>query len=395
MLKVMNGNRRHHELNSATCSICPESNTIADLLLLVIFICLVFHFQEVVYTIAYQFLELSTAVWGGLLSGGLHALSGPDHLAAILPLILGKKWWRSSFYGSCWGLGHGLSSGILGFIGYALKKSLSHLKLIPELNSVADYVVGITLIVIGIMGVVEYRNEMISMENDDIVHKGVESSDSLITNNHSIIIEHSDVKKDSKDHSTSQLSTVSMTIFVNGFFLGLSWDGLPSLAPALAVESWWLLTAFLLSYAVGTVLTIGGASAVISESTKWLSSSTSINLPRILAIISSCLAVVVGFIWIIQSTVSLFDLTKDDGENFRDNNHRFPQYLFGIMVIGFPVILFIMMIMANIFPNSPQTCVRCCLSPCTNTNLILLNSKPKSLVMINGKWSIPDTPYTV
>jgi hypothetical protein len=32
------------------------------------------------------------SIGGGVLSGGLHAVSGPDHLAALLPRIMGKPW---------------------------------------------------------------------------------------------------------------------------------------------------------------------------------------------------------------------------------------------------------------------------------------------------------------
>ena len=35
---------------------------------------------------------LFATVGGGILAGGLHAVSGPDHLAALLPRIMGKTW---------------------------------------------------------------------------------------------------------------------------------------------------------------------------------------------------------------------------------------------------------------------------------------------------------------
>ena len=55
-----------------------------------------------------------STVGGGLLAGGLHAISGPDHLAALLPRIMGKKWHSSMRIGATWGLGHGFSATVIG-----------------------------------------------------------------------------------------------------------------------------------------------------------------------------------------------------------------------------------------------------------------------------------------
>ena len=53
-------------------------------------------------------------VGGGVLAGGLHAVSGPDHLAALLPRIMGQKWHNSMRIGATWGLGHGFSAMAIG-----------------------------------------------------------------------------------------------------------------------------------------------------------------------------------------------------------------------------------------------------------------------------------------
>lgn len=53
-------------------------------------------------------------VGGGLLAGGLHAISGPDHLAALLPRIMGQRWRNSMRIGATWGLGHGFSATVIG-----------------------------------------------------------------------------------------------------------------------------------------------------------------------------------------------------------------------------------------------------------------------------------------
>lgn len=62
-----------------------------------------------------QRVDLVFSHWkGGVLAGGLHAVSGPDHLAALLPRIMGQKWHNSMRIGATWGLGHGFSATVIG-----------------------------------------------------------------------------------------------------------------------------------------------------------------------------------------------------------------------------------------------------------------------------------------
>ena len=218
--------------------------------------------------------SLSAAVnvfWGGTLSGSLHALSGPDHLAALLPFVLGKQWHKGAYFGSIWGLGHGLTTSVLGILGFYVKDSLLAYKLLPQLTSLADYAVGVTLIIIGIMGIHESRS--IPKENAVTTLGEVENNGQSLNA--------AEVEK----IQPSESSSVIITIFANGCFLGMSWDGLPSLAPTLALFSWQSLFAFLAAYCVGTVLTISVASGCIGMSTKWLSTVISDDLPRRLALV--------------------------------------------------------------------------------------------------------------
>jgi hypothetical protein len=46
-------------------------------------------------------------------------------------------------------IGHGLTTSIMGIFGYYIKDSLLGYKLLPQLSSLADYAVGVTLIIIG------------------------------------------------------------------------------------------------------------------------------------------------------------------------------------------------------------------------------------------------------
>jgi hypothetical protein len=54
-------------------------------------------------------------------------------------------------------------------------------------------------------------------------------------------------------------------VLLNGFLHGFSWDGMPSLAPALALPSMSAVSIFLFAYSVGTVVSMSVASAIVGE----------------------------------------------------------------------------------------------------------------------------------
>lgn len=213
---------------------------------------------------------------GGLLSGCLHALSGPDHLAAILPTIVGQSWWLCAFYGMMWGLGHSVASGFLAGFGYLLEDSLLQLSWMSFVVQYADIAIGTTLIIIGLMGMLESTG--IDEASPTDVNLSVPSS--------------------SMKYSTLAIITKSSAILSNGILLGLSWDGLPSLAPALSADSWSTLLEFLISYGLGTLAAMAVVSALIGICTNLLGAYLSNTIPKRLAFSSSVIAVIIGLVWI-------------------------------------------------------------------------------------------------
>ena len=96
---------------------------------------------------------LIPAVAGGTFAGGLHAVTGPDHLAALLPLCLGRRWYEAASTGATWGLGHGAGAALVGMIAFALRGALNLHALAPYMEAA----VGVSIVVIGITGYREAR----------------------------------------------------------------------------------------------------------------------------------------------------------------------------------------------------------------------------------------------
>lgn len=91
-----------------------------------------------------------TFAWIGLLAGLVHALSGPDHLSAVAPLVVEerRRGWRGWMTGLLWGLGHSVGVWGVGLLALALRGLLP----VDRLSSVSERLVGAVLIGVGLWG---------------------------------------------------------------------------------------------------------------------------------------------------------------------------------------------------------------------------------------------------
>lgn len=257
-----------------------------------------------------------SSISSGLLSGGLHAITGPDHFTALLPVIIHVRWWRSSMYGGSWGVGHGLCSLFLGLIGCTMKEMIlsgAMMDSLIQLGFLSDLVIGITIIVVAGMGMleaIEAELEEKSSEKIDILEKMSE----LSTIEESLEEDEDEVKDNAIDKklpptslkSTVVRSSVMMgTVLINGFVMGLSWDGLPSLTPAMIFNPTQTL-AFLLAYLVSTAMVMALAAGLIGEATLWLSRRLTLDqkddqehFSTRFTLVTSFVAFLIGFLWLL------------------------------------------------------------------------------------------------
>ncbi|KAL2937095.1 Urease accessory protein UreH [Bienertia sinuspersici] len=121
--------------------------------------------------------EILTSAWTGFFAGCLHTLSGPDHLAALAPLSIGRSKMESAAVGALWGCGHDAGQLIFGLLFLLLKDRL-HIEVIRTWGT---RVVGLTLLVIGAMGIKEASEvpaPCVALENgecDVSVYENVET----------------------------------------------------------------------------------------------------------------------------------------------------------------------------------------------------------------------------
>lgn len=216
---------------------------------------------------------IAGAMSGGLFAGGLHAIAGPDHLAALLPKCCGQRWYRAGRVGALWGMGHGVSATLMGACAFGLKNQVSGKfmkRFLGGASHVTEIAVGISLIIIGILGMKEARE--------------FEGSANL--------------KSLSAAAAEPAKDTQKRAVIFNGLLHGFSWDGAPSLAPALAVATWNSNLAFLVSYAIGTMTAMAVTTTLIGESTRRAGEIMNRpDIPQKLSFASSILAIAIGGIW--------------------------------------------------------------------------------------------------
>jgi hypothetical protein len=93
------------------------------------------------------------AAVAGLAAGLLHVVSGPDHLAAVAPLAVGRgnAQWRA---GLQWGLGHTTGVVAIGLLLIAFRELLP----IDQVSDVSERLVGVALLIVAMWAFARARS---------------------------------------------------------------------------------------------------------------------------------------------------------------------------------------------------------------------------------------------
>lgn len=220
--------------------------------------------------------ELLSSAWTGFFAGCLHTLSGPDHLAALAPLSIGRTKMESAAVGALWGCGHDAGQVLFGLLFLLLKDRL-HIEVIRTWGT---RVVGFTLLVIGGMGIREASEvpvPCVALENAE-----------CDVSEHEALTSQPVVKK-----------KIGFATFATGIVHGLQPDALMMILPALALPSRLAGAAFLIMFLVGTVIAMGSYTVFIGSCSEALKE----RVPRItekLTWASSLIAIALGLALLIS-----------------------------------------------------------------------------------------------
>lgn len=221
--------------------------------------------------------ELLSSAWTGFLAGCLHTLSGPDHLAALAPLSIGRTRMESAAVGALWGCGHDAGQVIFGLLFLLLKDRLH----IEVFRTWGTRVVGLTLLVIGAMGIKEASEvptPCVALENGEC---------------------DVDVYEALENPAVGKKKKIGFATFATGIVHGLQPDALMIIVPALALPSRVAGAAFLIMFLLGTVFAMGSYTVFIGSCSQALKD----RVPRItekLTWASSLVAIALGIAIIVS-----------------------------------------------------------------------------------------------
>ena len=240
--------------------------------------------------VARSALLVAQSAWTGLAAGALHTLTGPDHLAALTPLTIGRSRLQSTLLGGLWGMGHNTGQVIVGLVFLALKERLN----LQLLETGSKLMVGATLLFIGLMGCRETFTD-----EEDKVDRGEsaaapESAAAAQPHTQGWLVTLLGGAEAQGQGSAQTPRRFAGATYATGLVHGLQPDALLVLLPALALPTA-AAAAYLATFLTGTVLAMACYTAFIGAGTEKLRRSAP-GVTRRISLISSVLALSIGLL---------------------------------------------------------------------------------------------------
>jgi len=224
-------------------------------------------------------LQVLRSAGAGMLAGVLHTLTGPDHLAALAPLTIGRSRAQSTLLGGLWGCGHNTGQILFGMVFLVLRDRLSmNMELISQWG---QGVVGVTLVLIGMLGFKE------AMELDDAAAESAR-----------------------EEAEAEYGRNFNLGTYFTGLIHGLQPDALLVLLPALALPSG-PAAAYLGTFLVGTVLAMASYTCFLGVSSDALAKLRGgANTIKRVSGAAALVAIFIGFSLLLSATlgIDLFNL---------------------------------------------------------------------------------------
>jgi sulfite exporter TauE/SafE len=240
----------------------------------------------------HEFTGINIPIIMGILASMLHVWTGPDHLAAVTPLVFDSKknHWQ---IGGAWGLGHLLGMLLIGVLYYMFKAYIP----VDRISEYSEQIVGVILIGLGLWAF--YRMKKVHEHHH--IHPHIHSDgfqDFVHVHEHNVDTHlHTHPKEKSKNQN---LITATGVGIVHGF-AGISHFLL--MLPALAFHSQWQSAQYLIGFAIGTVSAMIIFSYIIGKFHKLNPNQHQHNVFKNLRFWGGIVAIVVGVFWLIKNFI--------------------------------------------------------------------------------------------
>lgn len=227
----------------------------------------------------------------GTLASLLHVISGPDHLAAVTPLVIEtkKKSWR---IGLSWGFGHVVGMLLIGVLFLIFKDFIP----VDSISAHSEQLVGIVLVGVGIWAFYRIFNEQKSHKHPHIHSDSKETFIHIHRHQHDTNHSEHSHKKIIKQNLISSFSigVVHGLAGVSHFLL---------LLPALSFSSTSASVQYISGFAIGTVLAMSGYALILGKITSFSKQKHNDNFFKGIRFAGGLFAIVIGFYWLYSSFV--------------------------------------------------------------------------------------------
>jgi hypothetical protein len=250
---------------------------------------------------------------GGTLAGSLHAVTGPDHLAALLPLSIGRRWWTACYTGLYWGLGHGIGAALVGLLAFLVRGAL-HLE---TLCTYMEALVGLSILIIGVNGVIEAREWQREADAAALAEAAMASRTGAAVDG-SAAAPRTPAGDDPELETVPAYGLVSAlsqapkrqsvaSTLLTGILHGCSGSGhLLGVMPALAMPSMTCALTYLSAFGLGTMLAMSSFTGIVGElSVQMGERLQQPDVPAKLALGTSLFACVMGVAWTVKALIEL------------------------------------------------------------------------------------------
>ncbi len=229
---------------------------------------------------------MSFPLLAGTLASMLHVISGPDHLAAVTPLVIEskKKAWK---IGLSWGLGHLIGMLIIGVLFLVFKEYIP----VDLISEYSEQLVAFVLIGVGIWAFYRIFNEP---KNDK--HPHIHSDNEPYVHIH---------KHEHDNHQHTHEKEVRQNLissFGIGFLHGLA--GVAHfllLLPALSFKTNFEGVQYVSGFAIGTVVAMSAYALIVGKIATYSKQEHNAVFFKGIRFAGGLFAILIGFYWLYLS----------------------------------------------------------------------------------------------
>lgn len=230
-------------------------------------------------------------LFAGLIASILHVITGPDHLAAVLPFAIEskKKAWKVGLF---WGLGHLIGMIAIGLLFVVFKELIP----IEKISEHSEQLVGIVLIGIGVWAI--YK---IFKKQKEHKHLHVHSQSEPVIHKHEHKHSHNHSHEHTHEKPVKQSNIASLSIGVLHGLAGIAHFLI--FLPVLGFESQLDSVLYIVGFAIGTVLAMTSFAFVIGKISGSAKASHNETFFNGIRFAGGLIAVIIGVYWIFSNLI--------------------------------------------------------------------------------------------